>query len=300
MYGEMLDIDLREEFQKKLRELMLDEILMEDLSRIYLPMANLINTALNVKDQTHIIGINGAQGAGKTTFSKLLKVVLEQKFGMKVVQLSIDDFYLSRAEREELAKSVHPLLITRGVPGTHDVRMAESVLSSLSTAQENSVTIIPRFNKAMDDPYPQSQWDRFVGRPNVILFDGWFMGAIEQKETELLNPVNDLEKLEDPYCIWRRYVNSQLKDNYKSLFYKIDLLVMLKVSSFDKVYEWRLLQEEKLRIVTANKENNHVMSKDELVRFISHYERLTKFILKEMPSRADMLFNVSNDHRICI
>lgn len=300
MYGEMLDIDLREEFQKKLRELMLDEILMEDLSRIYLPMANLINTALNVKDQTHIIGINGAQGAGKTTFSKLLKVVLEQKFGMKVVQLSIDDFYLSRAEREELAKSVHPLLITRGVPGTHDVRMAESVLSSLSTAQENSVTIIPRFNKAMDDPYPQSQWDRFVGRPNVILFDGWFMGAIEQKETELLNPVNDLEKLEDPYCIWRRYVNSQLKDNYKSLFDKIDLLVMLKVSSFDKVYEWRLLQEEKLRIVTANKENNHVMSKDELVRFISHYERLTKFILKEMPSRADILFNVSNDHRICI
>lgn len=300
MYGEMLDIDLREEFQKKLRELMLDEILMEDLSRIYLPMANLINTALNVKDQTHIIGINGAQGAGKTTFSKLLKVVLEQKFGMKVVQLSIDDFYLSRAEREELAKSVHPLLITRGVPGTHDVRMAESVLSSLSTAQENSVTIIPRFNKAMDDPYPQSQWDRFVGRPNVILFDGWFMGAIEQKETELLNPVNDLEKLEDPYCIWRRYVNSQLKDNYKSLFDKIDLLVMLKVSSFDKVYEWRLLQEEKLRIVTANKENNHVMSKDELVRFISYYERLTKFILKEMPSRADMLFNVSNDHRICI
>lgn len=300
MYGEMLDIDLREEFQKKLRELMLDEILMEDLSRIYLPMANLINTALNVKDQIHIIGINGAQGAGKTTFSKLLKVVLEQKFGMKVVQLSIDDFYLSRAEREELAKSVHPLLITRGVPGTHDVRMAESVLSSLSTAQENSVTIIPRFNKAMDDPYPQSQWDRFVGRPNVILFDGWFMGAIEQKGTELLNPVNDLEKLEDPYCIWRRYVNSQLKDNYKSLFDKIDLLVMLKVSSFDKVYEWRLLQEEKLRIVTANKENNHVMSKDELVRFISHYERLTKFILKEMPSRADMLFNVSNDHRICI
>ena len=134
----------------------------------------------------------------------------------------------------------------------------------------------------------------------MILFDGWFMGAIEQKETELLNPVNDLEKLEDPYCIWRRYVNSQLKDNYKSLFDKIDLLVMLKVSSFDKVYEWRLLQEEKLRIVTANKENNHVMSKDELVRFISHYERLTKFILKEMPSRADMLFNVSNDHRICI
>ena len=300
MNEDLKDINLREEFQKKLKELMLDEILMEDLSRIYLPMANLIKTALNVDEQAHIIGINGAQGAGKTTFSKLLKLVLEQKFGMRVVQLSIDDFYYSRERREELAKTVHPLLVTRGVPGTHDIKLAESVLSSLCFAQANTITVIPRFNKAMDDPYPIDQWEKFVGRPNVILFDGWLMGAVEQNETELLNPVDNLERDEDPYCIWRRYVNSQLKDYYRPLFDKLDLLVMLKVSSFDKVYEWRLLQEEKLRIFTANKENKHVMTKEELVRFISHYERLTKFILKEMPTRADMLFNVSNDHRICI
>jgi D-glycerate 3-kinase len=293
-------IDLQTAFRDKLKELMLDENLMEDLDRIYLPMANLIHTGLNVEDKTQIIGVNGAQGAGKTTFSALLKVVLEIQYNMKVVSFSIDDFYLTRADREKLAQEVHPLLITRGVPGTHDVHLCEEVISSLCMASPKTETIIPRFNKAVDDSFPQSQWDSFVGRPNVILFDGWFMGAVEQKETELLTPINDLERNEDPYCVWRRYVNSQLKDNYKSLFDKIDILVMLKVPSFDKVYEWRTLQEKKLRMKTEGQKNLRVMSDDELKRFISHYERLTRFMLKEMPSRADMLFNVSADHRICI
>ena len=293
-------IDLQTAFRAKLKELMLDENLMEDLERIYLPMANLIHTGLNVEDKTQIIGVNGAQGAGKTTFSALLKVVLEIQYNMKVVSFSIDDFYLTRAEREKLAQEVHPLLITRGVPGTHDVHLCEEVLSSLCMASPKTETVIPRFNKAVDDRFPESQWDSFVGRPNVILFDGWFMGAVEQKETELLTPINDLERNEDPYCVWRRYVNSQLKDNYKSLFDKIDILVMLKVPSFDKVYEWRTLQENKLKMKTEGQKNLRVMSDDELKRFISHYERLTRFMLKEMPSRADMLFNVSADHRICI
>lgn len=293
-------IDLQTAFRAKLKELMLDENLMEDLERIYLPMANLIHTGLNVEDKTQIIGVNGAQGAGKTTFSALLKVVLEIQYNMKVVNFSIDDFYLTRAEREKLAQEVHPLLITRGVPGTHDVHLCEEVLSSLCMASPKTETVIPRFNKAVDDRFPESQWDSFVGRPNVILFDGWFMGAVEQKETELLTPINDLERNEDPYCVWRRYVNSQLKDNYKSLFDKIDILVMLKVPSFDKVYEWRTLQENKLKMKTEGQKNLRVMSDDELKRFISHYERLTRFMLKEMPSRADMLFNVSADHRICI
>ena len=293
-------IDLQTAFRAKLKELLLDENLMEDLDRIYLPMANLIHTGLNVEDKTQIIGVNGAQGAGKTTFSALLKVVLEIQYNMKVVSFSIDDFYLTRAEREKLAQEVHPLLITRGVPGTHNVHLCEEVISSLCMASPKTETIIPRFNKAVDDPFPQSQWDSFVGRPNVILFDGWFMGAVEQKETELLTPINDLERNEDPYCVWRRYVNSQLNDNYKSLFDKIDILVMLKVPSFDKVYEWRTLQENKLRMKTEGQKNLRVMSDDELKRFISHYERLTRFMLKEMPSRADMLFNVSADHRICI
>lgn len=291
---------LREIFRKTLQELMLDDILMEDLDRVYMPMANMIRMGFNTEAKTHIIGVNGAQGAGKTTFGRLLQVVLEKAFGQKVVQLSIDDIYLSHKERERLAKEVHPLLVTRGVPGTHDVKLGEDTLDALCKAGPKDITLIPRFNKAMDDPFPRAEWDQFVGRPDVIIFDGWFMGAVEQKETELLTPVNALERDEDPYCVWRRYVNSQLEDNYKSLFNRLDLLVMLKVPSFDKVYEWRTLQEAKLRIKTQGQKNLRVMSDEEVRRFISHYERLTRHILNEMPARADMLFNVSNDHRICI
>lgn len=291
---------LREVFHQTLQDLMLDDALMEDLDRVYMPMANMIRMGFNTGERTHIIGVNGAQGAGKTTFGRLLQVVLEKSFGMKVVQLSIDDIYLSRSARERLAQEVHPLLATRGVPGTHDVKLGEDTLDALCKAGPKDITLIPRFNKAMDDPFPRAEWDSFVGRPDVVIFDGWFMGAVEQKETDLLQPVNALEREEDPYCVWRRYVNSQLKDNYKSLFNRLDLLVMLKVPSFDKVYEWRALQEEKLRIKTQGQKNLRVMSEEEVKRFISHYERLTRHILAEMPSRADMLFKVSEDHRICI
>ncbi|MCQ2225659.1 MAG: hypothetical protein MJZ14_08080 [Paludibacteraceae bacterium] len=293
------NVEMRETFRRMLGELMLDDVLMEDLDRVYMPLANLIKMGFDTSI-TRIIGVNGAQGAGKTTFGTLLKVVLEKALGLKVVQFSIDDIYLSHAERRKLAEEVHPLLATRGVPGTHDVKLGEDTLDALCKAGAKDITLIPRFNKAMDDPYPRSEWEQFMGRPDVIIFDGWFMGAVEQKETDLLTPVNALEREEDPYCVWRRYVNSQLKDNYKSLFNRLDLLVMLKVPSFDKVYEWRALQEEKLRIKTQGQKNLRVMSDEELNRFISHYERLTRHILNEMPSRADVLFSVSNDHRICI
>ena len=287
-------------FISKLQNLMLDESLVEDLDRVYMPMANLISEGLNIAAKTQIIGINGAQGAGKTTFVNLLKVVLETGYGMKVALLSIDDLYFKRSEREKLAERIHPLLITRGVPGTHDVKLGEQVLNKLCNAGQKDITRIPRFNKAIDDQYPESEWDKFAGRPDVILFDGWFMGAVEQPESELKNPVNKLEETEDPDGTWRTYVNEQLKTVYKPFFEHLDLLVMLKVPSFDKIYEWRALQESKLRICNQGQKNLRIMDDKELERFIAHYERLTRHILNEMPERADMLFRVNDNHRICI
>ena len=292
--------EIRYSFIEMLHSLILDESLVEDFERVYMPMAQLISEGLNIATKTQIIGVNGAQGAGKTTFCHLLKVVLEAGYGMKVAFLSIDDLYFKRSEREKLAQEIHPLLVTRGVPGTHDVRLGEQILDRLCNANPKDTTRIPRFNKAIDDPYPESEWDKFTGRPDVILFDGWFMGAVEQPESELKEPVNELEKNEDPDAVWRSYVNDQLKTVYKPLFEQLDLLVMLKVPSFDKVYEWRALQEEKLRIQNQGQKKLRIMDADELKRFIAHYERLTRHILNEMPDRADMLFKVNNDHRICI
>ena len=296
----MESTELRFSFLRKLQELMLDEVLMEDLDRIYVPLANMIAEGLNIEDKMQLIGVNGAQGAGKTTFGNLLKVVLEEKFKMKVLLLSIDDLYLTRAKREQLAKEVHPLLITRGVPGTHDVELGIRTIDSLAEASPKTVTKIPRFNKATDDQWPEASWDKFEGRPDVVLFDGWFMGASEQPEADLGEPINSLEELEDRDCVWRKYVNNQLKERYKELFNKLDLLVMLQVPSFEKVYEWRSLQERKLRMTTLGQKNLRVMGEFELRRFISHYERLTRFMLKELPDRVDMLFKVNDNHRIYI
>ena len=292
--------EIRYSFINKLQSLMLEELLVEDLDRIYMPMANLISEGLNTAAKTQIIGINGAQGAGKTTFANLLKVVLETGYGMKVALLSIDDLYFKRSEREKLAQKIHPLLITRGVPGTHDINLGERVLNKLCNAGPKDITRIPRFNKAIDDQYPESEWDKFVGRPDVILFDGWFMGAIEQPESDLKEPINKLEEFEDPDAIWRSYVNEQLKTIYKPFFEQLDLLVMLKVPSFDKIYEWRALQEDKLRIRNQGQKKLRIMDNKELERFIAHYERLTRYILDEMPERADMLFKVNDNHRIYI
>lgn len=290
---------LRRAFSEKLHELMLGEELLEDLDRVYLPLANMIAVGLDTSSM-QIIGVNGAQGAGKTSFCTLMKLVLEGGFGLKVLSLSIDDLYLSRADREKLAHAVHPLFMTRGVPGTHYVQKGLELLTTLANASPSDHTPIPRFNKATDDVYPEKEWDRFVGRPDVVLFDGWFMGATEQPLADLLQPANKLEEEEDKEAVWRTYVNLQLKTEYSRLFDCLNLLVMLQVPSFEKVYEWRALQEEKLRIATRGQHDLRVMDEEEVKRFISHYERLTRWMLKEMPERADVVFAVNNDHRICL
>lgn len=277
---------------------MLSQELMDDLPRIYIPLANIINVGFGSRMQ--VIGVNGAQGAGKSTFCELLKLVLEEKFGKKVASWSIDDLYLSRKERKRLSEEVHPLLMTRGVPGTHDVKKGLEIINSLRNANDNTVTMIPRFNKAIDDVYPESEWTKFVGKPDVVLFDGWCMDAKAQDDTELSTPINDLEANEDKDCVWRHYVNDQLKTDYKNLFDTINFLVMLQVPSYDKVFEWRNLQEEKLRIASKGKEATHIMNPDQVRRFIAHYERITRHILAEMPERADMLFKVNDNHRLYI
>lgn len=209
-------------FSEKLDQLMLSQELMDDLPRIYIPLANIINVGFGSRMQ--VIGVNGAQGAGKSTFCQLLKLVLEEKFGKKVASWSIDDLYLSRKERKRLSEEVHPLLMTRGVPGTHDVKLGLEIINSLRNADKNTVTMIPRFNKAMDDVYPKSEWTKFVGKPDVVLIDGWCIDATAQEDSELITPVNELEATEDKDCVWRRYVNDQLKTTYKDLFDTINFL----------------------------------------------------------------------------
>jgi len=246
-------------------------------------------------EQPLFVNINGAQGTGKSTLTHFLKHLIEAESGLTVSEVSLDDFYSTRSERETLAKSLHPLLLTRGVPGTHDVHLMENTLSMLLQGKPCSV---PRFNKAIDDRYTEDQWVLNKRKTDIVLFEGWCNHSPVQNEKELLTPINNLESTEDPEGVWRHYANEQLKEYHKRIFDNADMSIMLKAPDFEKIYEWRSLQEDKLRRNTRSSEQSHIMSPDKLKRFIQHYERITRHTLQHLPSTADIVIPIDADHSI--
>ena len=238
-----------------------------------------------------ILGICGSQGSGKTTLAHALGRIL-QASGVRTARLSLDDFYLPGSAREALAREVHPLLRTRGVPGTHDVARGLDVFDRLTHAASQDVTPLPAFDKARDEPVPEEDELRFTGRADVILFEGWCVGAAPQAAAELTQPINPLERDEDPEGAWRTYVNRQLSGPYQDWFAKLDLLILLQAPSFETVLDWRRQQEDRLRdqVREAGRPTAglKIMDEVQLRAFVSHYERLTRHILTEMPARADL------------
>ncbi len=236
-----------------------------------------------------VVGINGAQGSGKSTLCRFLEVLLVEH-NQRAATLSIDDLYLTRAERERLGREVHPLLATRGVPGTHDPALGLPVIEAFRAGRDLE---LPRFDKSVDDRAPEAETVR--GPLEVLLFEGWCLGAAPQDEEALAEPVNTLEAVEDPDCAWRAWVNRALREDYSRLFAELDMLVMLKVPDFATVRRNRALQEDKLR--ARNPDAPGLMDAAALQRFLDQYERLTLHMFAEMPARADVLIEIGPDQR---
>lgn len=226
-----------------------------------------------------VVGICGAQGSGKSTLAAALCARLEA-----TVTLSLDDLYRTRAERERLARDVHPLLRTRGVPGTHDVGLGLATLDGIAAGMD---TPLPRFSKAIDDRLPAAEWPVAPAGTRVVVMEGWCVGARPQPDVELIAPVNDLERRHDAAGVWRRYVNAALAGDYQTLFARLDLLILLAAPDFDTVLTWRLEQEHALKRSGAT--GDGVMDDAAVSTFVSHYERLTRHILAEMPGRCDLV-----------
>lgn len=278
-------------------QMRIDNDLEPALVDIYVPLAACLAQQAEACAAPRVVGVNGAQGAGKSTFCKLLQVVLKEGFGKHVVTLSIDDIYRTRSERTALAQTVHPLLQTRGVPGTHDVALGLQLIKGLKNLAPGQSIRLPVFDKAMDDRAPVQDFHQFTGPIDLVLFEGWCVGAVPQSEEALRVAVNRLERREDPDRIWRNYVNQQLHGDYKTLFQTIDFLIMLKVPGMDSVLEWRGKQEHKLA-GTTTQDGHRIMDRAALQRFIMHYERLTQATLSEMPKRADLVLVLNQDHQI--
>jgi len=258
------------------------------IAELYVPMTAWV--ADHVDDRMTVLGLNGAQGTGKSTLARLLQRLLGRVHGVRAAILSLDDLYLSRAQRLERAQTIHPLLATRGVPGTHDVDLGIRVLRCL---RDGRPIALPRFDKAKDERHRVADWPPWEGRCDLVIFEGWCMGARPQRSAELEAPVNELERLEDPTGDWRWYVNRELGRRYQTLFAELDMLLMLRPPGFDEVYAWREEQESRLRAVRGGPE---VMTPAEVQRFVMHFERLTRFMWEEMPTRADVVIDLGEDH----
>ena len=274
----------------------------EDAEKWFLPLAQNLIDRCNACKAPLFVGVNGAQGTGKTTLSKLLSQYCEQA-GLKVVVLSIDDFYLSHAARAKLAGDVHPLLASRGVPGTHDIPLLHGCLDQLLSTDEGEAVPIPRFDKATDNPVPASAWTVAQPPVDLVMLEGWFIGVAPEPEDSLTEPVNELETQSDPDGGWRRFVNESLAASYSPLFARMDLLVMLQAPSFEQVYAWRGLQEQKLKqskqqAAASEQEMQGIMDREQLNRFIQHFERLTRHCLATLPARADLVFRLDANHRV--
>jgi len=260
---------------------------------VYLPLAKWIESKQGAGPV--IIGLNGAQGSGKSTVSKLLVIVLEKNFNKSVLHLSIDDLYLSRDKRLARANAIHPLLKVRGVPGTHNTDLVIEILKNIKTSSDTEIPV-PVFDKRIDDLLLEKHWHIIEKNIDIVLFEGWCVSAKPQTKVQLSAPVNLLEEKEDADSAWRSYVNKQLSSQYKEWFSYIDYLIMLKVPAMESVYEWRKLQERKL-IQSSQQNKKYAMSAQQLKKFIMYFERITRQCLDEMPTRADVLLHINKDHQ---
>ena len=253
------------------------------------------------KKRPYFVGLAGGQGTGKTTISSLIKIILIKYFRLNVFRISIDDFYKTRRERINLSKKVHPMLLTRGVPGTHDINMMLDFFKKSKSKKFKGLKL-PIFNKAIDDRFNKKRWYNLETKPDVIIFEGWCVGAKSENNITLKKTVNSMEKLDDKKQIWRKYVNQQLKSKYKNLYSQLDCLIFLKAKNFSLLERWRLKQERKLWLKSKSKSkknsNLKIMNKEDVINFMQTYQRITQNMFRYMPKYASIIFNLNSNHQI--
>jgi len=249
------------------------------------------------KNKPCIVGLSGGQGSGKTTISSIISIILRKYFKLNVFIISIDDFYKTRKERFLLSKRIHPLLMTRGVPGTHDINMMLDFFKRVKGKKFRSLKL-PKFNKVTDDRYNKKSWYSLKKKPDIIIFEGWCVGAKAEKNNTLKKSVNSLEKLKDTELTWRRYVNEQLKTKYKQLYDQLNCLLYIKSSNFTLLKKWRIKQEKKLRLKNKRSNKFKIMSDQEVINFMQTYQRVTQSMFKYAPKYASIILNLKSNHQI--
>lgn len=231
-----------------------------------------------------LIGLGGGQGAGKSTLASLLQAAAAV-VGERLVVLSIDDFYLTRQERQQLAATKQALFATRGPPGTHAIERLRQVVEEL---RDGCSVTIPKFDKGLDDRVGSIIIE---GECDRVLVEGWCVGAVAQPNEQLKQPINDLERVEDTDGAWRRCVNEYLAGEYAQLTHQFQSLVFLRVPNMVSVRQWRLQQE--LNVAPELRRDAQWVA-----RFVQYYQRVTEWMWEDVEPRADVCVKLDERHRI--
>ena len=267
----------------------------KSLKKTYIPISFWIENKYKKKGKTLFLGFSGGQGSGKTTVAKILKIILKKFFKREIYVSSIDDFYKTLKDRNEMSHTIHPLFKTRGVPGTHDISLVKKFFDFIKKKIFKKFKL-PKFDKSMDERLKKKYWSNIKKRPEIVILEGWCVGAKPQSNSIINKSINVLEKYEDKHLIWRKYANEKLKKEYKKLFAMIDHFIFMKIPNFNVVYEWRLLQESKLR--KKSHSSKKIMSYNEIKRFIMFYERITLQMIKDLSKSASVVIFLKTNHKI--
>ena len=267
----------------------------KSLKKIYIPMTFWIENKYKKKGRTLFLGFSGGQGSGKTTVTEILKIILKKFFKREIYVSSIDDFYKTLRDRNEMSYAIHPLFNTRGVPGSHDVNLIKKFFNFIKKKKFKKFKL-PKFDKSIDDRLKKKYWINIKRKPEIIILEGWCVGAKPQPNSLIKKPINILEKYEDKDLIWRKYANEKLKKEYKEVFAMIDYFIFMKVPNFKIVFKWRLLQENKLRKKLHYKKK--IMTYSAIKRFIMFYQRITLQMKKDLSKSASIVLLLKKNHEI--
>ena len=254
------------------------------------PLVGRLLAGLRPGDVPRVLGISGLQGTGKSTLAAQVVRAADAR-GLRAAVLSLDDLYLDRDARLALACDVHPLLATRGPPGTHEVALG---LAAFDAVRAGTPIRLPRFDKLGDRRVPESAWP-VVQSIDLLVFEGWCVGTPPEPATALVEPVNTLERDEDPTGTWRRWCNAALARDYPALWAGLDRLLFLQPPGFDVVFDWRLQQEQALQAAEPGRGG---MDAADVARFVQHYERVSRRALRTLPDLADVVVTLDAERGI--
>ena len=254
----------------------------------YLPIFSYINNNNNNK-----FLIAGSQGIGKTTFLKIIKDVFENELEKNVFSINLDNYYYDKQFRKKIAKKIHPLFNTRGVPGTHNIKQLNKDVDSFMNSKYP--INIPIYDKLNDKKLKKNN---IIKKDcSILILEGWCVGCPPLNAKYLNKDINFLEKKFDKKKKWRNYYNIQLQSDYKKLFKKFNSTIYLRNKSFLQILNWRNNQEINLQ-KNKNLKNNLGMSKNEIERFIQYYEKITKWMMKEMPKKSNLIIDINENLEI--